>query len=367
MKTPLLLLGMVLAPGLARAAPQAEEERTLSFVFKEASIEAVLLYASRVTGWAFVQEAPCSGTVTAYSRSEIPLSKCLEFLNAAIRQHGLVIRNPGGRAIPQPGDTLRVMELGKGTPDGGVHVGLRPDDIPATEDQRTQVIPLKSARAPECAKELADLFRSALGAKGQVVVSSHSNSIILTGRSDGIRRMVEILEVIDRTASARMTVRLIALRYTDATQMSRALTELFGRDAARGEAAPSSLGSMLRLMRPGADGERPSRPADRESIRVIAEPRMNAVLVAAPDDALGGIEILIRQLDVPSAALETFVVRLKNTDATTAATVLNTLLRDPGKAPTVARTPPLPGLGDAAPSSTTVPSTRRTTSSTPRR
>ena len=51
-------------PGVAQ---DSGGETRLAFSFKDASIDAVLRYVSRVTGWIFVLESPPRGTITACS------------------------------------------------------------------------------------------------------------------------------------------------------------------------------------------------------------------------------------------------------------------------------------------------------------
>ena len=93
----------------------AQEEKNLTFNFKDASVDVVLKYVSSVTGWNFTFEpgAKSTGTITALSQTEVPLSKCLDFLNSALRQHGLVILNPYSPGLPKQGDTLKVLDVSK--------------------------------------------------------------------------------------------------------------------------------------------------------------------------------------------------------------------------------------------------------------
>jgi type II secretory pathway component GspD/PulD (secretin) len=358
MMTFALLLGTMLSP------QEQPFERKLSFAFKDASIESVLLYVSRETGWIFVQEAPLRGTITAYSRVEVPVSMALDFLNVSLRQHGLAVMNPASRPLPGRGETLRVVNLATVPP--GVHVGLEPEAIPATDEVRIQVIPLKSAGAAETAKELAEILKKAVGENGQVAVSTHSNAIILTGRSEGIHRMAEILRVIDEAASAQLKVAVFPLAHADATEAARTLNEVYRHEAAKTEAGgPPSLRNLFGAVRGGAEGDRgpAARSPAQEVIRLTPEPRTNAIIVSATDENLAKIEGLIRRMDVPSAALNTYVVRLKNTDAVVVAGVLNNTYGTPGKtaagatvprsalptAPTTAPTTPSSGVRGTPP------------------
>ncbi len=344
MKKTSLLVALLVAgswPLGAQETPPAEPR--LFFHFKDASIESVLLYVSQVTGWIFVQEAPLQGTITAYSRSPIAVSGALDFLDLALRQHGLAVLNPVSPRLPGPGGTLLVVRRGAlpASPPG-VHVGLEPQSIPSTDEVRTQIIPLRSVSAAEAAKELADILRKAVGEGGQVAVSTYSNAIILTGRSEGIHRMAEILRVIDQTASARLKIAVFPLLHADATEAARTLNEVYRPEAPKGEGnGPASLRTLLGAVRAGTGGDRgpDSRSLAHEIVRFTPEPRTNAILVTATDENLERVERLIRDLDQPSAALNTYVVWLKYSDAVLIADLLNRSYGTPGRAATASASP----------------------------
>ena len=341
----------ILAAALMLASPLAAQEgrrdKTLRFTFRDASVEAVLLHVSEVTGWIFIEEAPLRGTLTAYSRTEVPVESCLEFLNAALRPHGRAVVNPAWPRLPEPGQTLRVMELAKAAAFlPGVHVGQEAEAIPLTDEVRTQIVRLQSAAAAETGKELAELLRKSMGEGGQISISTHSNSIILTGRSDGVRRAVEILRAVDRTTWARLKVVAIPLKYADAVELAKTLNETYKREPGRESSAPGLAGAF-RMMRPGGETERPpaeSRSPSQETVRIAAEPRTNSLIVTATDENLSIMSALVATLDCPAAALNTYVIQLRNADATVVAPILNDLLGAPGKR----STPPPQQRTDAA-------------------
>jgi general secretion pathway protein D len=330
---------MVLAAGLVLSssawAQETSQPKKLTFAFKDASLEAVLLYVSQVTGWIFVQEAPARGTITAYSNAEVPVAGCFEFLNVLLRPHGLTARNPSWPRSPGPGETIRVLELDKAAPtQPGVHVGLDAAEIPVTDEFRTQIIPLKSVGAAEVAKDLGEILKKALGEGGQIAVSAYSNSILLTGRSEGIHRIAEILRVIDQTASAQLRIAIFPLAHADAVELVKTLNEICKREPPKQEpAGQTPLPGFLRMLRAGADGDRgaAARSSAHEMIRITAEPRTNSVIVSATEENLDLVQGLLRKLDRPEAALNTYVVPLINSDAATVASILNALWNGQGK------------------------------------
>jgi type II secretion system protein D len=332
-------------PALAQDKP-VDVEKKLKFNFKDASLDTILRYVSSVTGWIFVQEKATSGTITAVSDTDVPVSKCLDFLNSALRQHGRVILNPYSPALPKEGQTLKVLDVSDAMKRGiEIYVGLDVESIPLTDQVRTQIIPLKAVNVVDVQKELGEVLRSALagttdGSTGSMAVSTYSNSIILTGRSEGINRAARILRVIDVGTSAELKVKVYTLRNADATETAKTLNEVFKREAMRAETGNSNPMSNIWRMFGGGGGGREGRgggegggPQGRalahEMVRITAEVRTNSVIVSATDDNLKIIEDLIFRLDDKSAAaIKLKLYALRFADATGVAKLVNDLFSE---------------------------------------
>ncbi len=338
----MLRRALLIAVMAAFALPlPAQEEKNLTFNFKDASVDVVLKYVSSVTGWNFTFEpgAKTTGTVTALSQTEVPLSKCLDFLNSALRQHGLVILNPYSPGLPKQGDTLKVLDVSKASGRSvEIHVGSDPDAIPLTDQFRTQIIPLKAVNVVEVNKELGAVLQKAMGeGSTEVAISTYSNSIIMTGRCEGINRAARILRVIDVSASAELKVRVFGLKNADALETAKTLNEVFKKETMRADTGRQNpMEGFMRMMgggnRGGGEGGAagPSaRALAHEMVRITAEQRTNSVIVSATEDNMKLIEDLIRRLDDKSAAvIKLKLYALRYADATTTAKLVNDLFSD---------------------------------------
>ena len=334
-----LLIGVIAALSSAGWAQERPEETMLTFHFKDASVDAVLQYVSSVTGWIFTQEKETSGKITAYSDTKVPASKCLDFLNAAFRPHGLAILNPYSPGLPKAGHILKVLDVSEALKRNvEIYAGSDPDEIPLTDQVRTQIIPLRSVNVVEVNKELGDLLKSAVGTTGKVAISTYSNSVILTGRSDGINRVARILRVIDVRASGELKIRIFMLKNADAAETAKTLNEVFKQEttAARtgsGNPIAGFLGGMFSgrsssSRSRGSSGPQP-RALAHQMVRITAEPRTNAVIVSATEENLTVIDGLIQKLDdKASGAIELKVYALRFADATNAAQLINDLFAE---------------------------------------
>jgi general secretion pathway protein D len=339
-----LVLGCTAAPpaGLpaeaeAKAGQEAPEEKKLRFQFKDASADAVLQYVSSVTGWIFVQEKRVTGTIDAVSDTEVPVSKVLDFLNAALRRHGATILNPYSPGLPKPGQVLKVQDVDAAKRlNLEIYSGSNPDEIPVSDQMRTQIVPLKAVNVVEVQRELGEVLRAAMGDGGQVSVSSYSNSVILVGRSDGINRAVRILRVIDVSASAELKVRVFPLKNADAAEVARVLNDVFRKEAVQGQMGQQAGFNIWRMFGGGErersrEGQGPQpRALAHEMVRITADPRTNSIIVTATEDNIKVIEDLLRRLDDrTAAALRLKLYPLRYADATAAAKLLNDLFAPP--------------------------------------
>src|SRR5207248_10739706 len=139
----------------------------------------------------------------------------------ALRQDGPVVLNPDLPAVPQGGQTLKVLDVSDAMKRGiEIYVGAEIESIPLTDQVRTQIIPLKAVNVIDVQKELGEVLRSALAgssdsSSGSMAISTYWNSVILTGRSEGINRAARILKVIDVSTSAELRLKVYPLRNAD--------------------------------------------------------------------------------------------------------------------------------------------------------
>ena len=197
----LVLAAILFLPVAATGQQEEQEEPKLSFNFREARVETVLKYVCEQLGWTYVFEnasAPSKGTITAISDGEISPEQALVLLDTSLRQHGLATLNPYAPRMPRKGETIKIVTVKDAMKKNlEVRFGSDPDKIAPTDKVITQIIPLKGANVGSVQKELGDIIKSCLAPDGTFSIDSYSNSLVMTGRSEGIRRAALILKVID--------------------------------------------------------------------------------------------------------------------------------------------------------------------------
>lgn len=304
---------------------EPDKEKKLTFHFKDASIDAVLKYVSSMTGWIIVQEKAVTGTITAVSDAEVPVSRCLDFLNVALRPVEAIILNPVAPEIPRAGQVLKVQDLNEALRRNlRIFQGHDPEAIPPTADVRTQIVPLKAMNVSEVQKELGELLKKILEADGQIAVSTFSNSIVLTGRSDCIRNAVRMLRMIDVNTSSELKMQTFSLKNADAGEAAKTLNEVYNP----GEAMKAQMAMYAAQTGQGQKGGA-GRPLSRESIRVVAETQTNSLIVIASEDNLADIRKMVERVDQRgSATVKVKFYSLRYSDATVVAKFIGELFSE---------------------------------------
>src|SRR4029453_16762667 len=160
-------------------------------------------------------------------------------------------------------------------------------------------------------KELGTVLLGALAGQtgssegsGTMAISTYSNSIILTGRSEGISRAARILKVIDVSTSAELKIKVFPLKNADAMETAKTLNDVFKKETMKAETGNANPMSNIWRMFGGGGGRGEGRggeggggnPSGRalahEMVRITAEVRTNSVIVSATDDNMKIIERL---------------------------------------------------------------------------
>ncbi len=162
----------------------------------------------------------------------------------------------------------------------------------------TYIIPAEFMPSGELAK-LLDEFKTD---KTLIINYETNNILIITDFKDNLRKLLDIIKILDSGYFEVNKVELIPIRFNKAEDVAKDLEAVFGGGS------------------------------QNSGIRFIPIPRMNSVLaVCRSPKALEAVYKWVDKLDAPSAhGLETFVYKVENTTATNIADILSQLFSDMG-------------------------------------
>lgn len=291
--------------------------------FKDTTLDAILEYLSEAAGLTVVKDVSIDGRISIISRQSLTVEEAVDLLNTVLKEKGY--------AGVRTERTLKVVPLAEAKQMNiPVRHGSDPEEIPASDELVTQVIPLSHADATK----LQDNVRPLLPSYAELSANADSNSLILTDTSANIKRVAEIVKGLDTHMSQVTAVRVVRLKYASATEAVKLINEIFaGTDAQAQSRRSSSAREGMRMFfgrrgGPGGDEERDNEEvagAPSQRVKASADTRTNSVVFTGSADTLEIVEAVLKELDAsPTAELaEIKVFQLEYATATDAATLIN--------------------------------------------
>lgn len=297
--------------------------------FRGAPLDMVLNHLSEAAGFIILKETEVEGTVDVWSNQPLNKEEAVDLLNAVLFQNGYA-------AIRQDRMLRIVSREDAKKRDLPVKSGNDPEKIPRTDEMITQIIPVRYANAVLLTQNLQPLLPD----YATLSANESGNALVLTDTQSSIHRMVEIVAALDTSISSISTIRVFPLRYADAKQLAEAVKELFEAPEQnnRGRGGRDRREEFFARFRGGGGDRENEGPiitgesaARSAASRVVAMPdeRINALIVAAPDEFIPSIEQLVREVDVSVADItELRVFPLRNSDPVELAELLDELFSD---------------------------------------
>ncbi len=314
----------------------------ISLNYRDAEIDQVLQFFSLASGKTIVKAPEVKGTVTIISQSKVSLEEGFEILKTILSLRGFT--------IIEEANLIKVVPLEKAIGQGTLVVGKLPQGQ-ADESLVTQILPLKTLKAKDVARELQSLFPSPACA----IALESSNALLLTDRQSHLKQLEQIIEQLEaeitpgsrpRTEELALPFRVIRLKHVDAALMAQQLAPLLtqplataaqtglqpGRIVGQGLAVPQQAEGLTQ----GISGniyQQLSQAVQNRSLvenQIVADTHTNSVIVTGSRQVLELISQIVAQLDVPVAEEESVrkVVRLAYADAQNAVNILNTIFGD---------------------------------------
>ena len=313
---------------LEPAYPPIVPGEPLRLNFKDASLHTVLEYISEATGLIIVQEPVVDGRVTIMSHQPLDTEEAIALLDTVLKSKGY--------AAIRTGRNLRIVALSQaGKENVPVFSGNDPENIPVADKVVTQIIPVRYADATKLKTDLTPLIAST----ATLTANAASNALVLVDTQANIRRIVEIVQALDGQMSGVAEVKVFQLKYANATNAAKLITDLFKPDDQQAAQSARRMFPFGRGGPPPQGGQSDEKSGREQKVIATADDRTNTLVISAPPDMLKTIEGIIKELDSnPSEEQAVFTYRLKNADAANLETVLNNIFSEYGTAGGTGRT-----------------------------
>ncbi len=291
----------LLLAGALCTSPALAAGKGVVLNFNEVDISTMVKFISDLTGKNFILDDRVKGKISVYSPSKLSTDEAynvfvsvLELKGFTVVQSGKVTKIVPSAAARQSGFTL--------FPEGAA--------LPVNESYVAQVSKLENISAQEALAFLQPMISK----DGHISVFGPGNLILMVDSALNIRKLHGILQTID-TERTREGLEIIYLKNASAENAATTIRQwLTGSDS-----KPAGAGQPAVAGGSGGGG----------TGSVLADQRLNALLVFGNDNTKKAVRELVAKLDVapPEASSKVNVYYLENTDATEMAKVLDGVVK----------------------------------------
>ncbi|HEX5462524.1 MAG TPA: type II secretion system secretin GspD [Steroidobacteraceae bacterium] len=265
----------LLVPSLACYAQQAvHQAASITPNFKDADITQIVQAVAAATGKSFILDPRVRAQVTMYSSAPMSPPAFYQAFLSILEVYGFI-------AMPSGNNIVKIV------PDAdtryvpanylGAHVNATSDEIV------TQVVAVKNVSAAE----LVPILRPMIPQQGHLAAYPPSNILIISDTASNVRRMMAIIDRIDRIGNQDVDV--MALQNASASDVVRTVNALY-----------QGGGTMQ----------------EGRSLKVVADERSNSILISGDPAQRLRLRALVAELDTPlQSGGDTQVVYLHYADS----------------------------------------------------
>ena len=288
-------LSILLLIGTLSASPALAAGKGVVLNFNEVDISTMVKFISDLTGRNFVLDDRVKGKISVYSPSKLSNEEAYNVFVSVLELKGFTVVQSGkvGKIVPSASAKQSGFTL---LPSG--------QQAPVNENYVAQVNKLENISAQEALAFLQPMISK----DGHISAFGPGNLLLIVDSSLNIRKLQSILQTID-SERTREGLEIIYLQNASAESTATTIKQWLSGNDTKPAGQPTAGGN--------ATGS------------VLADQRLNALLVFGNENVKTAIRELVAKLDVqpPEASSKVNVYYLENTDATEMAKVLEGVVK----------------------------------------
>ena len=193
------------------------DEKLLDINLVDAPLDQALDIYTSITGLTLLQRPGLnSKTITLKTRQKLTESEALQALEAVFAMNDIAL-------VPSGDKFLKVVEPTTIRTEGmKFKKDLSADDLPESDELMSQIVEMKHVGLDEV-QPILDSFKHPYGS---IQKFERTGSFLITDTSSNIKRILEILEYIDRPADMKMEIRIYEIRHAEASHIAGQINEL---------------------------------------------------------------------------------------------------------------------------------------------
>lgn len=278
------------------ASPVAAATKGVVLNFNEVDISTMVKFISDLTGKNFILDDRVKGKISVYSPSKLSIEEAYNVFVSVLELKGFTVVQSGKVAKIVPSASAK---------QSGFTVLAPGAKVPVNENYVAQVTKLENITAQEGLAFLQPLVSK----DGHISAFGPGNLILLVDSALNIRKLQSILQSID-SERTREGLEIIYLKHASAESAATTIRQWLTGSDTRPAGQPTPAGGI------GAGS-------------IMADPRLNALLVFGNESIKGAVREMVAKLDVapPEASSKVNVYYLEHTDATEMAKVLDGVVK----------------------------------------
>ncbi|MDB6140394.1 MAG: Type secretion system protein [Verrucomicrobiaceae bacterium] len=353
--------GGMLLPGGEGAAPDATADDgpringnvVEPFQFPNNSVADLLAFYERLTGMTLVKDTAIfdGSPISLVTTKQVDKAEAIRLVEATLLVNGYaIIADPAGRSariLPTRAQGAAQLQFSQ-----GVKFYTDPKDIPDGETLVTYFMKLEHITPDEAGQTLAN--HVGLNVYGRITPVASPPGLLITESATIVRHLIGIRDVIDvAPTNSSLVTKFIKLQYADApvvAQIVQATLDAQAKDKqTKGLSTIRGQGQERpRAPAPGAPPAAAAAPAaasagsvsgghldasgqktsTEPAAQVIADPRLNQILVVASPEDFTYVSSLIQEFDKPVDVPEPFERKLNYVFSVDVLSSLSDLLKD---------------------------------------
>ncbi len=265
--------------------------------FNEVDISTMVKFISDLTGKNFILDERVKGKISVYSPSKLSTEEAYNVFTSVLELKGFTVMQSGKVAKIVPSSSAKQSGF-KLLPSG--------EQPPVNESYVAQVTKLEFITAQEAVTFLQPMISK----DGHLSAFGPGNLLLMVDSSINIRKLHTILETID-------------------TERTREGLEIIYLKNASAESAAATIRQWLSGTDGKSTGQSVATPGTGSATTVLADQRLNALLIFGNEATKNAIRDLVAKIDVtpPEAISKVNVYYLENTDATEMAKVMDGVVK----------------------------------------
>lgn len=293
-----LIIAALLVCCLSSLAPAYASGKGIVMNFSDVEISTMVKFISELTGKNFVLDERVKGKISIFSPSKLSNDEAFALFTSVLELKGFT--------LVQTGKVYKIIPS-TGAKQTGVKLFGDKERLPGGEAYVGRVFTLEQISSQEAQSFLQPIVSK----DGHIGSFGPGNMLLIVDTSANLQKVADILKLID-TPTRREGAELIYLKNGSSEAIAKVLQEwLTGKSAKQG----------------GAAGQVQS--AGNAAVQIIADTRLNALLLFGSETDKKDIRALVTQLDVPppGASSKITVHYLEHADATEVAKVLDSVIK----------------------------------------